>query len=166
MIEIIAPGMQSTIQDTIRRNGIAYGISMGGTADIKSAMLGNMLLGQPETLPVLEIVRSPVKFRFHEDTTIALTGFGMTWTLDEGMSIDSWKQITVKKDSILSGKPIQGGFRSYLCVSGGFQAVLFDDAHGTDLRLGLGGSLRALKKGDFLNINESTNVKELSDSYE
>lgn len=166
MIEILAPGMQSTIQDTIRRNGIAYGISMGGAADIKSVMLGNMLLGQPETLPVLEIVRSPVKFRFHEDTTIALTGFGITWKLDEGMSIDSWKQITIKKDSILSGKPIQGGFRSYLCVSGGIQAVLFDDAHGTDLRLGLGGSLRALKKGDFLNINESTNVKELSDSYE
>ncbi|HAC15122.1 MAG TPA: hypothetical protein DCE78_04155 [Bacteroidetes bacterium] len=126
---------------------------MGGAADIKSATLGNMLLGQSETLPILEIVRSPVKFQFHQDTTISLTGFGMKWSLNHEISVDSWKQITLKKDSILSGKPIQGGFRSYLCVAGGFEAVPFDDAHGTDLRLGLGGSIRALKKGDLLKIN-------------
>lgn len=152
MIKVLAPGLQSSIQDTTPRNGIEFGISNGGTADSRAATLGNIILGQHESCPVLEIVRSPVKFQFMEACTIAITGYGMEWKLNDDQLVESWKVQHLPKNSILIGRPTATGFRSYICVQGGFQANIFDDTYGTDLRLGLGGSQRALKKEDLLIV--------------
>lgn len=157
MIKVLAPGLQSSIQDTTPRNGIEFGISNGGTADSRAATLGNIILGQQEPCPVLEIVRSPVKFEFIEACSIAITGFGMDWKLKDDQRVESWKVQHLPKNSVLIGRPTATGFRSYICVQGGFQADIFDDTYGTDLRLGLGGSCRALKKEDLLIVNKLSN---------
>jgi antagonist of KipI len=161
MIKVLAPGLQSSIQDTTPRNGIEYGISNGGTADSRAATLGNIILGQHESCPVLEIVRSPVKFQFMEACTIAITGFGMDWKLKDDKKVEPWKVQHLPKNSVLIGRPTATGFRSYICFQGGFKADLFDETYGTDLRLGLGGSQRALKKEDILIVNDDASSSNL-----
>lgn len=153
MINVLFPGLQSSIQDTTPRNGIEFGISNGGTADSRAASLGNIILGQPVGCPVLEMVRSPVKFKFLEACSIVITGFGLDWKLNEDQKVEPWKAHHIPKNSTLMGRPTATGFRSYICVKGGFIADNFDNTFSTDLRLGLGGCRRALKKEDVLRVN-------------
>lgn len=170
MIEIVQPGIQSSIQDTYPRRGLEYGVPQGGAADTHSAQLANIILEQDPHLPVLEIPSSPFAIRFHHPARISLTGGGMLWHIstapdappsdhltdpgdDRTLHLGTWRSHYIPAGTTLTGRPSRPGFRSYLGIDSGFSAESWLGSKSTELRLGTGGSNRALKKGDTLHPN-------------
>lgn len=169
MIEIIQPGIQSSIQDTRPRRGLEHGVPQGGAADTHSAQLANIILGQDPRLPVLEITSSPFSVRFNHPARISITGGGMLWHIstatelfpnhlpdpgdDRTLHVGTWRSHQIPAGTTLTGRPSRPGFRSYLGIASGFSGKPWLDSHSTELRLGAGGSKRALQKGDILHPN-------------
>ena len=168
MIEILQPGIQSSIQDVRPRRGLSQGVSLSGAADSHAAQLANIILGQDPSLPVLEIVSSTFSVHFTESCVIAITGGGMLWHISSEESLPSnehlsdlgdqrtlhlgsWRKWIIPPATTLTGRPSRPGFRSYLGVASGLQSETWLNSRSTELRLGIGGSQSALKKGDTLH---------------
>jgi biotin-dependent carboxylase-like uncharacterized protein len=170
VIEILQPGIQSSIQDTRPRRGLEHGIPQAGAADTHAAQLANIILGQDPHLPVLEIPSSPFTVRFHHPARISLTGGGMLWHIstvpdtppsvhlsdsgaDRTLHLGTWRSHHIPAGTTLTGRPSRPGFRSYLGIASGFSGESWLGSYSTELRLGAGGSKHALKKGDELHPN-------------
>lgn len=186
MIEVLQPGIQTSIQDSNPRHGLEHGVPQGGASDLHAAQLANIILGQSPSLPVLEITSSSFSIRFNQSARISLTGGGMIWQIsgvndmpsNEHLSdigdyssrhIGSWREHSITAGTILTGRPTRPGFRSYLGITGGFQSQEWLRSHSTELRLHAGGSIHALKKGDLLYPStpvSSTNPRGSSTSRE
>lgn len=74
------PGV--TVQDPGRPGYLAFGLSRGGAADRLALAEGAALLGQDDTLAVLEMAGMGGEFEATEDTRIALTGAPMRASID------------------------------------------------------------------------------------
>jgi allophanate hydrolase subunit 2 len=180
VIEILKPGIQSSLQDTHPRPGLEHGVPQGGAADTHAAQLANIILGQDPHLPVLEIPSSPFTIRFHHPARISLTGGGMEWHISTAtdtspfvdltdsntdtspsdhlpisdairtLHLNTWRSPYIPAGTTLTGRPSRPGFRSYLGIASGFSGQSWLGSYSTELRLGAGGSQRALRKGDVL----------------
>ena len=78
-IEVLHPGFSTTVQDSGRINGLAYGVPKGGAMDVKLMHLANQIVGNTITNPVLEFTMLGGKYRFSEDAIIAIAGQGMVF---------------------------------------------------------------------------------------
>ena len=62
-LEVISPGLMTTIQDLGRTGWTQMGVPVSGAADQFSAALANVLLGKDINSPVLECTLSGPKFK-------------------------------------------------------------------------------------------------------
>jgi urea carboxylase len=86
-IEVIEPGVQTSVQDYPGRLGYwQVGVPPSGPMDALAFRLANRLLGNPPSAAGLELTVSGPTLKFHCDTTIALAGADMQATLD-GVSL-------------------------------------------------------------------------------
>lgn len=145
-IKIIQPGMLTTVQDLGRPGLRAAGVSLGGAADPWALRLANLLVGNAENTPALEMTLTGAELEFSHEALIAVTGgdFG---------GIESWRPHVVAAGARLKLGPARTGCRGYLAVHGGVVVPEVLGGRGTDLRLGLGGFAgRALRAGDGLRV--------------
>lgn len=150
MLEILLPGIQTSIQSTPRIKALAKGISVGGAADAFSAKLANILLKQDVELPVLELVSSPFSARVIQDCIISFSGAAMLWKDETNTVFSNGSVAHLQKGSTLVGIPAKPGYRAYLGILSGFNAKLFEGSYSTDLRLKNGGMEGPLKNGSVL----------------
>ncbi|MGE8081012.1 biotin-dependent carboxyltransferase family protein [Peribacillus loiseleuriae] len=162
MIKIIKPGLLTTVQDLGRYGSQKYGVIVSGAMDQLSHRIANLLVGNEENEPTLEITLIGPVIEFTETALISLTGGNLSPKIN-GCSIDLWRPILVNKGSILSFGPCKTGCRAYLAVAGGFQVTTVMDSASTYLRAGIGGFFgRALKAGDVLSMERmSSNSKRI-----
>ena len=156
-IDILDPGIQTTIQDYPGRIGYwDVGVPPSGPIDHLAFRLGNRLLNNPPDAAGLECTVSGPKIRFNCDRAICLTGAQMIATLD-GAPVPWWTVIYVKKDSVLKLSSITGnGYRSYLTVAGGFDVPNYLGSKSTFTLGQFGGhGGRTLRTGDVLHFNDS-----------
>jgi len=153
VIQVLAPGLLTTVQDLGREGFGPRGVSACGAADPVSLRIGNKLVGNPETAAELEMTLLGGRFLFPEGAIAALTGSDFGAMLD-GVPVKSWTSFEIRAGQILSLGPSRSGARGYLCVRGGIVVQPFLGSASTHVLSGLGGlSGRALKKGDVLNLN-------------
>lgn len=119
-IEILSPGMQTTIQDEGRFGMRRYGVPIAGSMDRRSAFLANALLGNDRNAPLLEITLLGPKLRFLQETRIALSGADLSPMVD-GQALRMNASITLQAGAVLSFGPTKYGCRAYLAVAGGLQ---------------------------------------------
>lgn len=74
MIEVISPGLFTTVQDLGRNGYGAMGVSASGAADPVALRIGNRLVGNREGAPALEITLLGPALLFHTAAVIALAG--------------------------------------------------------------------------------------------
>jgi urea carboxylase len=156
-IDILDPGIQTTIQDYPGRIGYwDVGVPPSGPIDHLAFRLGNRLLNNPPDAAGLECTVSGPKIRFNCDRSICLTGAQMTATLD-GAPVPWWTVIQVKTGSVLKLASITGnGYRSYLTVAGGFDVPNYLGSKSTFTLGQFGGhGGRTLLAGDVLHLNDS-----------
>jgi antagonist of KipI len=151
-IEVVAPGLLTTVQDLGREGFGPLGVSPSGAADAVSLRVGNRMVGNPEGAAALEMTLLGGAFAFPQGAIVALAGSDFGATLAEA-PVAPWTSIEVPVGGFLRVGPTRSGARCYLCVSGGIEEPLFLGSASTHLLSGLGGHEgRALRKGDVLRI--------------
>lgn len=154
MIEIIEPGLWSTVQDLGRLGNYHLGVPPSGAADKYSFMAGNLLVGNPVDFAGLEMTLFGGKMIFHKSTVIALTGAPMQAYIN-GRPVGFWEATAVHEGDVLSLNACREGVKAFLCVSGGVDVPEVLGSRSTYELSKIGGFKgRKLEKGDWLQINE------------
>jgi antagonist of KipI len=165
VIQVVEPGLFTTVQDLGREGYGPLGVSPSGAADAVSLRIGNRLLGNAEGAAGLEMTLLGGTFAFADGAVLALTGSDFGATLD-GEPVEMWTSFEAKPGQLLRLGPTCSGARCYLCVRGGIAVKLFLGSASTHILSGLGGREgRALRKGDVLSVGEAdgrTRIKRLT----
>ncbi|TKC19484.1 biotin-dependent carboxyltransferase family protein [Robertmurraya kyonggiensis] len=152
MMTIIKPGLFSTIQDLGRYGYQKYGVVVSGAMDSLSFRIANLLVGNEENTPVIEMTIVGPSIQFHKDSLIAICGGDLSPSID-GLPVSMGRPIFVKKDSTLQFGKCKNGARAYLAVSGGIVTPFVMGSASTYVRGQLGGVMgRVLQSGDQLTI--------------
>jgi len=143
-IAVLRAGMQTTVQDLGRRGRLAEGVPVGGAADAFALRVANLLVGNPEDAPALEITLIGPELEFGEAACVAVCGARFD-------QVPPWRPVRVEAGGrIRFGRRLQG-CRAYLSISGGFDVEPVMGGRGTLLSAGIGGFQgRALRDGDVL----------------
>ncbi len=151
VIQVVAPGLLTTVQDLGREGFGPMGVSPSGAADTIALRVGNRLAGNAESTAGLEMTLLGGAFLFPEGGVVALTGSDFGATLD-GVPVELWASLEIRAGQTLRTGPTRSGARCYLCVQGGIAVKLLLGSASTHLLSGLGGfEGRALRKGDVLH---------------
>jgi urea carboxylase len=153
-VEVLTPGMQTTVQDYPGRLGYwAIGVPPSGPMDDMAFALGNRLLGNDPTAAGLEITFTGPTLRFETAALICLTGAPMDADVD-GKPVPWCTVEAVPARAVLRvGSPAGAGCRAYLCIRGGFDVPAYLGSRSTFLLGGFGGhGGRALSAGDFIRF--------------
>lgn len=153
MITIRKPGLLSSIQDLGRYGFQKYGVIASGTMDSTAHRIANLLVGNPENTPTLEMTLIGPVIQFHQDTLIAICGGDLSPTIHD-IPVPSWRTIYVRKDTVLQFGTAHTGCRAYLAIAGGFSIPKILNSTSTYLRAQIGGFLgRALITGDQVSLD-------------
>ena len=156
MITILEPGTLTTVQDIGRTGYQDIGVPESGAVDKFSFRAANLIVGNDENTPGLEITLFGPTLKFAEDTIIAITGANLNPSIDN-VDLDNWIAISVSKGSELSFSNPDSGLRAYIAFAGGISVDSIDCVLGSYSTYVLGGfgglSGRALIAGDTLQIN-------------
>lgn len=160
ILEVMKPGLSTSIQDTGRIGYQKYGIPTAGAMDTFAHRIANLLVGNPEEAATLEIMLMGPRLKFLQDAVIAVGGADLSAAVD-GEPVCPWKSFRVYTGQILSfGKPVHGTY-AYLAISGGFYAETVMGSKSTYAQANLGGiEGRILQKGDRLSA-EDKNLKSI-----
>jgi antagonist of KipI len=160
-IEVVVPGMLTTIQDLGRIGHRASGVGPGGAVDTLSHRVANLLVGNPADAAAFEITLLGPRLLFPEGAWVAISGAmrGAVVFTAEGESTDvpAGHPVWVPAGATLTcGPSSPHGCRSSLAVAGGLDVPLLLGGRGTDLRSGFGGwQGRALLTGDRIPFGAS-----------
>lgn len=157
-LSIEKSGLLSTIQDRGRFGYQKDGVSVSGAMDATAMRISNILSGNEEGVPVIELTHPGPEIRFTEDHLISLAGADIPATLN-GKPVPVWKPFVAEKDSLLEfRKPVKGRF-VYLAVAGGFDVPQLTGSASTFLPAGLGGFMgRAFRKGDHIQCKKPSEL--------
>lgn len=152
IIEILKPGLFTTIQDLGRPGFQKYGVPVSGAMDFFSHRIANWLVGNEERAATLECTILGPSVRFLRDGTIAITGADLSPRVD-GAEIAMWQSLVVRQGSTLSFGECRRGCRAYVALAGGVEVPSVLGSRSTHTRTRLGGyEGRPLKKGDVLSF--------------
>lgn len=151
MLEVVEPGLLTTVQDTMGRGEWRHlGVPAGGAADPWCARLANRLVGNPDGAALLEVTLHGPTLRAGSPVLAALTG-----ALDASIDGLAWPTGTSRVLRAGSVLRVTDGTdaRGYLAFAGGIGVEPVLGSRSTDLRSGFGGLAgRALRAGDRLPL--------------
>jgi antagonist of KipI len=114
--------------------------------DRTAARVANVLLGNDENEPLLELTVNGPELLFLRDSWIAVTGA-------EVRGVPGWRPWKVDAGQIVSFTELVRGARAYLAIAGGLEVARVLGGTGTMLSTVVGGwNGRALKTGDRLGV--------------
>lgn len=154
MMTITKPGLLTSIQDLGRFGFQRYGINTSGAVDPLSHRLANLLTGNDESLPTIEMTMIGPSIFFHKQSLIAICGADLSPTIND-IPVPLWRPVLVREGSELSFGKCKQGIRAYLAVGGGLQVSRVMNSHSTSLRAKIGGfNGRTLESGDEFLFNK------------
>jgi biotin-dependent carboxylase-like uncharacterized protein len=131
----------STVQDLGRISGADYGLPAGGALDQHSARVANVLAGNPQDAPLLELTATGLTCVASVDTLVALTGAPADLHVD-GLPRPAWEPTPVPSGHEIRVGTLRVGLRGYLAVHGGLAAPRLLGSVAPDPVLGFGTRLR------------------------
>lgn len=156
-LEVIRPGMATTVQDWPGRTGYwQVGVPPSGPMDDVSFRLANIAVGNPEGAPGLEAMMGGPALRFDTDTWVCVTGAPVPVTVD-GTRVAQWAPVLVGAGQLLDVGMVDGpGLRIYIALEGGLQADEYLGSASTFTLGRFGGHEgRALAVGDKLETRDA-----------
>ena len=158
-IRVLKPGLSTTVQDRGRFGCAHLGISPCGAADALSLRIANMLVGNAEFTPALEMTLLGATFEFDQRTIVAVSGGECDCRVGH-YRVPTNVAIEVPAGGVLHCGSILGGSRAYLAFEGGISVPHVMGSASTDLRGGFGGfEGRRLRTDDVLDIGNSTALR-------
>jgi len=151
-IEVVKPGLATSVQDTGRQGYYNVGIPPSGALDQYALRAANLLVGNQEDAAALECTLLGPQLLFHVDTLIAVTGADMAPKID-GTVYACNVALRIEAGSTLSFDYVKGGARAYLAVAGGIDVPRVLGSRSTYALGAFGGHQgRRLQKGDRLAV--------------
>jgi biotin-dependent carboxylase-like uncharacterized protein len=155
MLEVLEPGLLSTVQDGGRPAFTDLGVPVGGACDAWSLAVANLLLGNPVSAAALEVTLLGPELRVLRRCVVGLAGADLgAHVVEEGRPIPPGTAHLVHPGTRIgfAGGGSRGpgeGARAYLAVAGGIDVPSILGARGTSLAGGFGGlDGRPLRRGD------------------
>ena len=158
-LEVITPGLMTSVQDRGRFGFQALGISVSGALDPDGFDLANALAGNEAGTGALEIrMLGPTLEVTAESVTVALagTGAGIEVMSPEREVISACRSVTFRKGQVFRIGAIGDSAVCYLAVDGGFDLPDVYGSQSTCMSAGFGGfNGRILEKGDCLPLRKA-----------
>lgn len=152
MIEVLAPGLLTTVQDLGRFGFGELGVAPGGAADPLALRVANLLVGNAPGAAGLEITLMGPRLRFEQAVRLAIAGADLAPHID-GQAAAMHRAIDVAAGSELAFGGGGAGVRSIVAFAGGLAVPPVLGSASTHLRAAFGGlEGRALRGGDRLEI--------------
>ena len=154
-LEIITPGLSTTVQDRGRFGYYNVGIPQGGPMDQVSAEWANRLVGNSRDDALLECTYLGPKIKTDADAVIAITGSPLE-VLVNGEPVSQWTRIELSAGDELSFGMLKGGSKFFIAVAGGIDVPVVLGSRTTYPIGKLGGFKgRALEAGDLVPVGAS-----------
>ncbi len=148
MIDVLAAGPLTTVQDRGRPGWGHLGVPPSGAADPQALALGNRLVGNDAGTAALEATLAGPRLRFRTAALVAITG---------AETEASNKPFEVRAGEVLELGRFLNGVRAYVSVRGGIDVEPVLGSRSTDLLSGLGPP--QLREGDVLQIGPEPAAK-------
>jgi biotin-dependent carboxylase-like uncharacterized protein len=155
-IEVLKPGLATTVQDTGRPGYYHLGIPLSGALDQYAVRLANLLVGNDEGAAVLEAALLGPELAFRKPAIIAVTGGEATPRIN-GAAVARNTAIAVNADDRLSFDYMKLGARLYIAAAGGIDVPSVLGSRSTYGLGALGGLAgRKLAAGDVLPLGAAS----------
>lgn len=155
MLEVVAAGLLSTIQDKGRGGYQHLGVPRSGALDQPALDLANRLVGNAPDAAGLELSHGRFAARFDRPVAVAVTGApAPVWAGSTPAAFGMW--LCAKELRI--GTPTHGT-HTYLAVQGGINVVPVLGSRSTDTLSGLGPP--PLKPGDRLPLGDAGDPRDV-----
>ena len=153
MLEVVQPGLETSIQDYPGRIGYwSQGFPPSGPMDSWSFRLANLLVGNDAGAAGLEVQYMGPTLKLQRDGVIAVTGADMQPKLD-GKPLPMWESIAVKAGQTLALASAKIGVRACIAIAGGIDTPPWLGSRSTFHKAGVGGMEgHALKKGQVVPV--------------
>jgi antagonist of KipI len=102
---VVSPGFLTTMQDLGRFGWAHFGISASGAADPVAFRAANLLVGNSENTPALEMTLTGGEFAFDRAAIVAIAGS------DFSSPIPLWQPVEIAAGQSLRLGPSRGGAR-------------------------------------------------------
>ena len=109
-IDVLSPGLLTTVQDLGREGFGPMGVSPSGVADPIGLRIGNRLVGNAEGAAGMEMTLLGGAFQFQGACVAAVTGSDFSATLD-GAAVPPWISFEVRPGQTLRLGPTRSGAR-------------------------------------------------------
>jgi KipI family sensor histidine kinase inhibitor len=153
-LEVVQPGLSTTVQDGGRRGWAHAGVPAAGGADLRSLGLANLLLGNRADAAALECTSSGPVFRMWGDGHLAVVGArsaAVDITVD-GHPVPDGTVLPVADGQVVRVGRVRHGLRAYVAVAGGLATPEVLGSRSSDALAGLGPGV--IQVGDRLARGE------------
>lgn len=155
-LEVIVPGLQTTVQDVGRIGFQDVGLPASGPLDRISWRLANALVGNPPGTPALEMLLQGPTFGVRADSMrIALIGGNADIAIgsDDARIVPAGRSVRLMRDEVFRVRGFGDTVCAYLAIEGGPGIAPLLGSASTYVRSGIGGFHgRALRQGDCLPL--------------
>ncbi|WP_028269810.1 biotin-dependent carboxyltransferase family protein [Arthrobacter sp. UNC362MFTsu5.1] len=156
---VIQQSGNSVVTDLGRFRGPRFGLPVNGALDQFSARAANILTGNADSAPLLEITALDFRMRATTDILVAVTGAPLRLTVD-GRECQQWEPISVRAGETVALRQITGGLRAYLAVHGSVEAPVLLGSCAPDTVIGFG-----LRLTDGTELKTSRSVPPIRQPY-
>lgn len=156
MIEVVAPGPLTLVQDLGRAGLAEYGVGPSGAFDRGALRLANRLVGNPEDAAGLESLGGGLEIRALAPLVVAVTGAAGPLTVRSDGSVrpaDRRSPVALAVGDLLRVDHPTAGLRSYVSVRGGVAVARTFASASSDTLAGLGPA--RLAAGDRLPVGSA-----------
>jgi len=153
-IEVVKPGLATTVQDAGREGFYHLGIPLSGALDQYSFLVANLLVGNDDNAAALECTLLGPELTFRQDAIVAVAGADLEPRVN-GSGRPAHEAFPVRKGDVLSFAFLKAGARAYLAVAGGIDVPVVLGSRST-YGLGAFGGFqgRGLQPGDVLPVGK------------
>ncbi len=154
LLEVLDPGLYSTVQDLGRPGYRSLGVPCGGAMDPLSLQVGNVVAGNAIDAPAIECTAPGPRLRVLDEGTFVIAGADLSATID-GVDIELWTPISLRRGQTIRFGAPRRGLWAYVTVGGGLDIPKVLGSASTYVPGGLGGvGGRRLQAGDVLGRGE------------
>lgn len=137
MLEVLAPGPSTTVQDEGRTGFAHVGVGHAGAADRGALRRANRLVGNSPAAAGLEVLVGGLVLRALGPVTVAVAGAPGPVTVD-GRPVAPSSALRLHTDEVLRVGAAERGVRRYVAVEGGVEASVVLGSRSADALAGLG----------------------------
>lgn len=154
-ITVSKAGFLTTVQDRGRIGQVQYGVSPGGAVDVHAARVVNTLVGNGESLGILEITSGTVRLHLNDARVLGWAG-GEYRVMCGELVVPPGHSVLLRAGEDITFTGPNRGVRAWIAISGGVNVSPVLGSRSTDLRAKFGGwQGRALQDDDTLPLGEN-----------